>query len=126
MDASTFRALLPEFDDTKKYKTATINVWINQGSATVNGAALSGRRDLVLAYYVAHHLVLGERNKAAAKRGAPGQATNVISGKNAGGLSLTYDTTIASDEGAGHWNLTDYGKRYWKMVRMAGAGGAQI
>lgn len=126
MDAITFRALLPEFSDVKKYKTRTVNAWIDQASSTINAAAFGNRRDYVMSLYIAHHLVLGERNARAAQRGSPGQGTGVIASKNVGGVSINYDTAISSDEGAGHWNSTDYGKRYWKLVRMAGAGGAQL
>lgn len=68
--------------------------------------------------YVAHYL-------AAQAAGASG-GLGIVSGKSVDGASVSYDTATASEQGAGFWNLTAYGRELYQLMRVFGAGAVQI
>lgn len=102
--------------------------------ATLSGATLAGGADAAtspptteydfgLELLTAHYLVLNKRNLDSAKKGAlPGVGAGVIASKSVGPASESFDTGLAGEPGAGHWNLTTYGTQYWRLIQMFGAG----
>lgn len=118
-----FVAALPEFSDTA-YAQATVNFWIEQAKAHLNEGRLGKKYDLACIYFVAHHVALSRANeRAAASGGAPGQQTGPISSKSIGPVSVSYDTSSVTLNGAGAWNATAYGRKYFQIVRGAMLGG---
>jgi hypothetical protein len=79
-----------------------------------------------LRLYVAHNLAL-ERQAArqAASGGAP-MGSGVISGRSVGPASVSYDTQFGSENDGGNYNLTTYGSRFLRYLRMAGMGPVQV
>lgn len=82
--------------------------------------------------YVAHFLTL-EKAASRAKDGAGGMdaaAGAVVSrSKTVGGVSVSESRAGAAataNLNAGHWNDTVYGKQYWQLVQLVGAGGVQL
>ena len=65
-------------------------------------------------------------SKAASAGGIPGSSSGVQSSKSVDGVSVSYDTTVATVEGAGNLNLTTYGTRFAELRDMFGAGGLQL
>jgi hypothetical protein len=53
-------------------------------------------------------------------------ASGIVSSKSVDKVSVSYDTSGAMEAGAGHWNLTTYGTRYIRLVKLVGAGPLQI
>jgi hypothetical protein len=52
--------------------------------------------------------------------------TGVINSKSVDKVSIGYDTAGGIEAGAGHWNLTIYGTRLIKLIKMVGAGPVQV
>lgn len=106
----------------------------NVTGASLTGATLQGgtdaassppttEYDIGLELLVAHYLVLNKKQVDAAAAGAlPGVAEGVIASKSVGPASVSYDTQLAGEPGAGHWNLTTYGQRYYRLADMMGCG----
>ncbi len=137
-DIPTFRIAFPEFSAISA-TDAQLTYWFAQAPFAQNvvatppgcppgfqGSALGQNLDLAVMLFAAHNITLGAINAAAAAR--PGAAVGVaasgpISGKGAGGLSVTYDTGAVAITGAGIYNATSYGQRLWKMLEIAAMGG---
>lgn len=113
----------PEFTDSATFPTATVNYWIAQAYSQLNSRNLGAQIDYAASLFTAHNLVLAAQSMNAAASGAPvGAASGPISGKAAGGLSVTYDTGAAAIPGAGVWNSTSYGQRLYLLMRGAASG----
>jgi hypothetical protein len=77
--------------------------------------------------YVAHELVLANQNiKAASVGGSPGQSAGVATSKTVGTATVSYDATSISEKDAGFWNLTNYGKQFYRLVKIFGARPIQL
>lgn len=74
--------------------------------------------ELVIAHFLARAQMRARTNAA----GGIAMAKGVISAESADAGSVNYDTASAVEEGAGHWNETDYGREYVQMARLIGAG----
>lgn len=132
---ATFRADFPEFASVTVYPDAAFDFWkqyaIQVMSVARWGAAASGSDprtlyDIGMELFIAHNLVLEARAQAEAANSAPpGGSTGPVSGKSVDKVSISYSTADAIEEGGGNLNLTIYGTRYYKLMRMAGAGGFQ-
>jgi hypothetical protein len=106
----------------------------NVPGAALTGATLAGgtdaansppttEYDMGMELLVAHYLVLNKKQIDAAAAGAPpGVAEGVIASKAVGPASVSFDTQLAGEPGAGHWNLTTYGQRYYRLADMMGSG----
>jgi hypothetical protein len=106
----------------------------NVTGAALTGATLAGgadaatsppttEYDMGMELLVAHYLVLNKKQVDAAAAGAPpGVAEGVIASKSVGPASVSFDTQLAGEPGAGHWNLTTYGQRYYRLADMMGSG----
>jgi Protein of unknown function (DUF4054) len=127
-----------EFASTVDYPSLILNYYIVLGGLLLNKGRFgppsttvsnppSNIYDFVLELFVAHHVVL-ERNAqiAALSGGVPGEARGAVAGKSTGPISVNYAAGDSLDKDAGHWNDTEYGKRFWRFVLMYGAGAVQI
>lgn len=135
---ASFRLDFPEFQSTADYPSSAVTYYIALGGLLLNQnrfgpptSAVSNPPscmfDMALELFVAHHLVLERAAQVAASAGGlPGEARGAVSGKSAGPLSVSYDAGASVDPNAGHWNDTEYGKRFWRMVLMFGAGVVQV
>jgi hypothetical protein len=106
----------------------------NVTGAALTGATLAGgtdaansppttEYDIGLELLVAHYLVLNKQQLDASAAGAPpGVSSGVIASKTVGPASASFDTQLAGEPGAGHWNLTTYGQRYYRLADMMGSG----
>lgn len=123
-----FRTLLPEFASTSDYADPAITAWLAVGYRFVNPELWDvGDIDLGASLVCAHFLVLGQRDrKAARKGGVPGMQSGALSSKSIGGVSASYDVALTAVQGAGAWNATLYGQRYATLARLYGAGALQI
>lgn len=135
---ASFRADLPEFADAVAYPDTAIVYWAALGTMLVSvdrwgpGAVVptsppSTLYDFGLELFVAHNLALEKPAVETAENGgAPGLSQGPISSKSVAGVSVSYDTSAGLEPDAGHWNLTIYGTRFIRMLRMCGAGPIQI
>ena len=79
--------------------------------------------DFASELYVAHNISIERRAQDEANTGGvPGTTTGPISAKSVDKVSISYDVAAAIIDGAGDWNLTIYGTRFARLVRMFGMG----
>jgi hypothetical protein len=122
-----FRTAFPEFGDATVYPDGAVTAALATGSLMVDDTRWQGLAVRGVELYAAHTLVL---STAASKAAARGQAlagpSGPIASKGVGPASVSYDTTSGVEEGAGVYNLTVYGRQFWQLAQMAGAGGLQL
>jgi hypothetical protein len=123
LTAATFRDLYPEFTDPTVYTDAAITQWLYVASIQLNVTRWAELLDVGTGLFVAHQLALSAPNVASGARGSvPGQSSGPIASKSVGPVSVSYDTGAGMIDGAGNWNLTNYGTRFIQYTRMVGAG----
>lgn len=123
-----FRKDFPVFQNRDKYDDSAVNFWLGLSYAHFfNQQRWGDTLNIGVEMFVAHQLVLEAMSLASVTvDGNPGEYTGAIAAESGDKVSVNYDTNGSLDEGAGHWNLTTYGKRYIRMARMIGAGGLQL
>lgn len=122
MDEKTFRTIFPEFAEATIYPSAAINFWLQAAANQININAWGKSYAQGMGLYVAHQLSVAGGNKKGGIQGAGG----VVASKSVGGVSVSYDTASSSEKDAGYWNLTNYGRQYWRLARLFGAGVIQL
>ncbi len=124
---ASFRTNFPEFTDAVAYPDAQVSFYLSIAALSMDTTRWGGLLDFGTQLMVAHQLVIDRRAQLEAQSGGiPGTNTGPISSKSVDKVSVGFDTGAASEEGAGHWNLTVYGTRYWRLVLMIGAGPIQV
>jgi hypothetical protein len=124
---ATFRAAFPEFNDTARYPDAMITFWSSFATAQVNACRWGDQVQTGVFLYTAHGVTLAAQNqKAGVIGGTPGGQSGPISSKTVGSVTAAYDTTQAAEKDAGYWNLTSYGKQFFRLARIFGAGPIQL
>jgi hypothetical protein len=87
--------------------------------------------DFAIQMWVAHQVVLEKQALAAAATGGdPGTKIGIISNKSVNGASMGFDVgAIAGgkmQENAGYYNSTIYGMRFYRLMKVRGAGPIQV
>lgn len=127
MDGPTFRANFPEFTDTITYPDSIVNMWLGVALNMLRPNVWGNLLDIGLQLFTAHHITIAGQNlKTANVGGAPGANKGPVASKGVDKVNISYDTNAVIEEGAGHWNLTTYGTQFINMVKLVGAGGAQV
>jgi hypothetical protein len=126
VDINTFRTAFPEFDSTK-FPDVMVTTWSSIGERLVNEKYWDTEKPFGVQLFTAHHLVLARANvEASSSGGLPGQTSGPTQSKAVGSASVSYDTQSSINLNAGHWNMTSYGKQFFQLARMFGAGGVQL
>lgn len=131
---SDFRATFPAFGDRQGYPDAMIQIWLNlAGGTATQAASLDASRwqqfwPLGVMLFAAHFIVLNKRDEQVAEAGGvPGNATSgPTASKSVGAASISFDVNSTTEQNAGFWNLTTYGRQFYRLSRMAGMGGVQV
>lgn len=127
MDIAQFRQNFPEFADTTAYPDPQITFWSGIAEKMVNKCVWDCMYENGVMLYTAHELVLARQNEmAAAVGGLPGQGGGIASNKTVGSVSVGYDPNSTTEKNAGWWNLTNYGKQFYRLVRIFGSGCIQL
>jgi hypothetical protein len=114
-DIAQFRLAFPEFADTARYPTAQITFQATLvGLQFQKGPFTDDVYSTMQSLYVAHLLALN-----------PG-AGGAVASKTVGSVSISYDTASSAYQNAGFFNQTNYGKQYWNLLMMFGAGCVQL
>ena len=122
-----FRLDFPEFTNTTTFPDAQIEFWNGVGIASLNEKRWGTLYSYGMELFVAHNIALSAINVRVANRGQiPIGAAGMVTNKNAGDVSVGYDTNNVKIEGAGNYNMTVYGRQFFQMVRILGVGGLQI
>lgn len=127
MTPDQFRADFPEFADKTKYPDSLVQIWLTVAVSLVNPLRWMELTNLGMELVTAHHLVLAQRDQAAAAvGGAPGEVKGPTASKSVDKVSVSYDAGAATLDDAGFWNLSSYGIRFLTLARCMGAGGLQL
>ena len=126
-DIPAFRTIFPEFASPETYPTAMITFYSNQASLMLDQCIWKNMWVNGVSYYTAHQLVLAAQNaKAAQIGGSPGQQSGIANTKTVGSVTAGYDSTVSSEKDAGFWNLTNYGKQFYRLMRIFGTRPVQL
>lgn len=124
---ATFRDQFPVFSSTSTYPDTEIQFWIDLAAKLHSVERWGDLYDYGVSLFVAHNLSLEFSSTSAAAAGqAPGQVVGALSSASVDKVSYSRDASSAMDPKNGHWNLTTYGLRWVKLVRMVGAGPIQV
>jgi hypothetical protein len=124
---ATFRANFPEFADLTAYPNSQLDFWASVAEKMVVKCVWDDMYENGVMLYVAHELVLARQNvQAAAVGGLPGQGGGIASSKTVGSVSVNYDPNSTTEKNAGWWNLTNYGKQFYRLTQIFGAGCIQL
>lgn len=127
ISVAQFRADYPEFVSTTQYPNSSANYWLTVAYQMLNTSRWGKQLDLAAELFVAHNLVLEARALASAQSGGlPGEQVGPVNSKSVDKVSMGYDTGVGTQTDAGHWNMTIYGTRLIRLIRMFGAGPLQI
>lgn len=125
--SSTFRTDFPEFESEVMYPTTMITFWLSIADKMILVDRWDEMKDFGVELFVAHQVTLAKTNlNAKAVGGLPGQNLGPANSKSVGEVSVGYDTNMSMELGAGHWNLTTYGKQFIRLARIFGAGAIQL
>ena len=124
MDAATFKSNFPEFTTASD---GQIDFFLSVAGGMLNPERWSDQLDYGTSLFVAHHLSVAIKNQNTALAGGiPGEVKGVLASKSIDKVSASYDASSVLYEGAGFWNSSSYGIRFWMMAKMVGAGGIQV
>lgn len=126
---ASFRADFPEFADATAYPDTGILFWLTLGYNLLDPIRWGDLLDPGVELFIAHNIVLEKYNQMAIAAGRPPGlvgGTGVAASKSVGGVSISYNTTFGFIEGAGSYNLTTYGIRFYTFARIIGIGGMQL
>jgi hypothetical protein len=122
-----FRIQFPEFSSTESYPDPMVTSWLTVASRFVNQERWGDSTDFGIYLHAAHNLTIAAKNQQAVEfGGAPGQSAGAMTSKSAAGVSAGYDFASVKEEGAGWWNETSYGRQFYRLSQMMGAGPLQI
>ncbi len=126
-DPPTFRLHFPEFADTTTYPDAQVQFYIDIASVCLNpyrwGSLLQPGVELMTAHMLALSMYAFLGGQAG---GVPGLAKGLMTNKSVSRVSVGYDVNVTAMEGAGPWNYTIYGQRFYWLMRMVGIGGYEV
>jgi hypothetical protein len=122
-----FKGHYPEFVCPDTYPVSQVQFWLDTAYSLLNVQRWGRQLDMAAELYCAHNLALEARAQAsAANGGIPGEAVGILNSKSVDKVSAGYDTGSSTETGAGHWNLTIYGTRLYRFMKMFGSGPIQI
>ena len=117
---SSFQADFPAFSSAP---TASIQFWINVAGQLLDPSVWDTLLDPATELFVAHNVTLEP-----GWPGAVASSTNVgpLASKTVAQASASYDIAAGTIDGAGSWNLTTFGTRFYALREQMGAGGFEM
>ena len=122
-----FRADFAAFADTTVYLNSTLTYWLCVSQQLNNPNAWKTLLVTGIELLAAHFMVLEtQAMRTALNGGIPGLATGPIQSKAVDRVNIAYAVQMAQEDGAGSYNATIYGQRWWHLAQLVGAGGVQL
>jgi len=123
-----FRADFPEFSNTTTYPDGVIQFWLNVAYKQLNSNRWGDLLDVAAELYTAHNIVLEAKaiREAGVAGGLVTGSPGMVTSKGVDKVSVGYDVNTATEEGAGFWNSTVYGTRFYRLMMLHGAGPLQV
>lgn len=126
-DPPTFRLHFPEFSNVTTYPDATVQFYLDINSVILPAYRWGSMLQVGVELMTAHELALGQYSAlGGASGGVPGMARGLMTNKSVSKVSVGYDVNITGIEGAGPWNYTIYGQRFYWLMRIVGIGGYEV
>jgi hypothetical protein len=122
---ASFRATFAAFQDALKYPDPIIQFWLDLAVMRHNADRWGELLDTGLMLYVAHELSV-DAASVTAPGAAPGQVAGTITSRSVGGVSYSRENGAYMGDDAGYMNMTTYGLRWWRLMRLVGAGPVQV
>lgn len=125
---SDFVGAFPEFTDTTTYPEGTFTFWQGIAVLRLNACRWGALLDFGAQLFIAHNMLEQARALKVAEMGgiSVGQVSGPVSAKAVDKLSYAFNTDAVTVEGAGDWNATTYGVRFYQLALMMGSGGLQL
>ncbi|PHM33324.1 DUF4054 domain-containing protein [Xenorhabdus innexi] len=122
-----FRTDFPQFTDETKYPDTQIQFRLNLADKQLDEHRLGEMFGYLVELMVAHYMALWSADsRSAARGGAGGANSGVLSAKSVDKVSASYDTGATLNPNAGFWNNTRYGSEFYELLMTFGAGGIQL
>lgn len=121
MDKAAFRASFPEFT-VPSFPDPIVNFWSVLAETLVDSDAWGNLHDQGIFLLTAHYLSMAKMSSGSVSSGDTGQITQ----QKVGDVSVSYDSMAGSVTNAGAYNRTLYGKQYYELVNLVGAGAIQL
>ena len=109
-----FKILFPAFADTS---TISIGLYLQIACKRIADRALGSETDYGRMLLAAHMLTVNGANVTEGEGSTVGSFSGAIASKSVGSMSVSYDTGNTSESGAGWYNLTNYGKQLYSLMR---------
>ncbi len=120
---ATFRGAFPAFTNATTYPDPQVQMYIDLANQLQDLNRWGTLFDTGVMLFTAHHLVLDyQSNKAGALGQKPGEIEGPVNSGSVDKVSYGRDPSAAMNPKDGHWNLSTYGIRYAKFIKMLGAG----
>mgnify|MGYP005850182411 FL=1 len=124
----SFIEAFPEFSDDVAWPVTRVQSRIDLSNCfvRVRDDLCDSAANHIKGLYVAHYLAAQGPSSESGKLVQSAGGTGIVSSKSVDGASVSFDTSTGAEQGAGFWNVTVYGREYWQLIQMMGAGGVQI
>jgi hypothetical protein len=122
LSAAQFRIMFPAFSDPAAYPDATIEFWI--GLAPCDPDIWNGYYQLGQGLWAAHEMMKFGSVPGSGGPGASG--IGPMTSKSVGPVSVGYDANVGSEDGAGSYNSTIYGRQFYHWAKLLGMGPIQV
>jgi len=120
---AAMRRNFPEFTSATQYPNGQIQFWLDFAYTMLNAGRWGQTLDMAAQLYAAHNVVLERRAIDEAGLGKPpGVTTGPVASKSVDKVSVAYSVSEGTATDASHWNLTIYGTRLWRLIKMFGMG----
>lgn len=125
---ANFRAAFPAFANPMVYPDSEVEFYIALSTALMDVNQWGDLYNFGQYLFVAHNLALDAMSAAgSASGGVPGAIVGPVTSASVDKVSYgRADPTTAYAKEAGHWNLTTYGLRFYRLMWMVGAKPIQI
>lgn len=131
LTVQAFREAFPQFTE-ELFPDGRVAFWLSLAGKQCSPKRWDDLHTEGCCLLTAHHLTL-EKAATRVANGTGGMDAAagpvVAHSKSVGGVSLSESRAGAAATGnpeAGHWNDTIYGKQYWQLMQIIGAGGLHI
>ena len=125
--SAIFRSDFSEFANVASFPDSAVQRYISLSTLLIDPVRWGANADYGTELYVAHHLAMDAQNQLIASAGGiPGAIKGPETSKSVDKVSVSRDSGSVTTDGAGMWNLTVYGIRFYQLMMMMGAGGVQL
>lgn len=127
VSADQLRQDFQAFADPVVYPDEDLNFWLVVSQLLNNPNAWKELLTLGIELLALHFLILeAQAQRTAANGGVPGLASGPIASKAVDRVNIAYAVQAAVEDGAGSYNQTTYGQRWWHLAQLVGAGAVQL